>query len=114
MPSYSPVFSAPFVQYTPSTPNQSFLVPEGFTAVIRQASCSQNIGGFIFYVYIQDSEAAPALDLIVLAQEGVANYVEAQGRWVVPGGGIITAALSELGSSCSMYVGGYLLRDTLT
>lgn len=102
------------MEYTPAAPNQTFEVPEGFTAVIRQVSCSQNIGGFIFYVDIQNSEAAPYVQIFQGAQDGVSNYVSGEGRWVCPGGGIITAAVSELGSAISMYVGGYLLRNVLS
>jgi hypothetical protein len=106
---FNPVYSQAFIEYTPDTPNQNFLVPAGYTAVIRQVSCSQNIGGFIFYVNYQNDLTAPLVQIFQGAQDGVSNYVGAEGRWVVPGGGNIYAAVSELGSAISMYVGGYLL-----
>lgn len=114
MPSYSPVFSAAFVQYTTATPNASFDVPAGFTAVIRQISAAQNIGGWILQVYIADAVGAPGIQIVEIGQVGDFNYVAQEGRWVVPGGGAIEIVLSELGSDTSVYVGGYLLRNTLS
>lgn len=114
MPSYSPVFSAAFIQYTPSTPNNEFLVPAGFTAVVRQVSAAQNIGGWVFEVSIQDATSAPPLVIVELGQVGDFNYVAQEGRWVAPEGATIIANLSALGSAISLYVGGYLLRNNLT
>jgi len=114
VPSYSPVFSAPFVQYTPAAPNYDYLVPEGFTAVIRQISAAQDAGGWIFFVQIADSEVAPPLTIFVAEQLGVINYVAGTGRWVVPGGGVISTGFTSVGTNPFIYVGGYLLRDTLT
>jgi hypothetical protein len=114
VPSYSPVFSQPFVQYTASTPNPSFEVPAGFTAVVRQISCSQEITDWLLNVSIQDSEAAPAMVIFSEHQAGIETYVAGQGRWVVPEGGIISIYLSSLGEVPAVYVGGYLLRNTLT
>lgn len=114
MPSYSPVFSVPFVTYTPSTPNTSYLVPDGYTAVVRQVSGWQEIGGWIIYLNVQDSEAAPAMTVASQGADGVSNGVMFEGRWVCPGGGIISVAWTELGSHPNFYVGGYLLRNTLT
>jgi hypothetical protein len=111
---FSPVYSAAFIEYTPETPNQQFLVPPGFTAVVRQCSCYQNIGAFLFYCEIQNSEDAPALVFFAGHQEGDVNYVSGQGRWVCPENGVITAAVDTIGTTISMYVGGYLLRNTLT
>lgn len=114
MPSYSPVFSQRFIGYTPTDDVTTFAVPDGFTAVVREVSAYQNIGGWILTIYSQDSEAAPGLVIVQLGAEGFLNYVATEGRWMVPGGGIITASLDTLGSDVSIYVGGYLLRNTLT
>ena len=110
---YSPVYSAPFVQYTPSTPNLSFAVPAGYTAVVRQISCVQDIGDWELGLVIQDSEAAPTLQVFGTTAIGAPASVQAEGRWVVPGGGIITVELTEIGSACFVYVGGYLLQNVL-
>lgn len=114
MPSYSPVFSQAFIQYTHSTPNEAFEVPSGFTAVIRQISVAQEIGSWYAYVNIQDSEAAPVLTVWIEEAAAVVNYAAGEGRWAVPGGGIITLGISTIGSVPSGYVGGYLLRNTLS
>lgn len=111
MPS-SPVYSVPFVEYTPSTPNNTYAVPDGYTAVVRQVSVVQNIGAFIATLIIQNSEAAPGVAVWQGAQVGDANYVGSEGRWVVLGGGIITLEVNALGSDVGMYAGGYLLPNT--
>lgn len=107
-----PVFSSAFIEYTPSTPNTSFEVPEGFVAVVRQISAAQDIGDWLLQVAISNSLAAPELVIAILAQVGDVNYVAQEGRWVVPPGGTVDVALSAIGSSTWIYVGGYLLRDT--
>jgi hypothetical protein len=114
VPSYSPVFSAPFVQYTPETPNFSFAVPDGYTAVIRQISCLQNIGGYAFACSISDSLESPELTIAYASGLGEFEVFLQEGRWVVPGGGFIVCALTTVGGSVSIYVGGYLLRNVLT
>jgi len=114
VPSYSPVFSSQFIVYTSATPNSSFDVPVGYTAVVRQATCYQDIGGYDFGVFLQNSEAAPSLQFVNLKDVGLAVADQWQGRIVVPGGGVIFILWSELGSSPQFYVGGYLLRNTLS
>lgn len=114
MPSYSPVFSAPFIQFTTPAPNAEYQVPAGFTAVVRQWSCYQDIGGWVMKVGIVDAAGAPELTIVEAGQAGDFNYVAGTGRWVVPGGGYILLSLSSLGSDTSAYVGGYLLRNSLT
>lgn len=114
MPSYSPVFSAAFITYTPSTPNNSFEVPTGYTAVVRQISCAQNIGGWYFELIFQDSTEAPGYTVALAESADVINYATLEGRWVLGSGGVMTLDLSELGSAVSAYVGGYLLRNTLS
>lgn len=114
MPSYSPVFSQGFIYGTPSSPVSSFAVPEGFTAVIRQWSVYGDISDFIAQLVGQNSAEAPRYVLDTQAQVGIAVQTQGQGRWVVPGGGIISIFVSSLGSTPSWYVGGYLLRNSLT
>jgi hypothetical protein len=111
---FSPVYSAAFVQYTADTPNLSFLVPEGFTAVVRQVSAVQSAGAFNFGLYVQDSDAAPAVQVIAEVSSGFFNTFETEGRWVCPGGGTISCYVSTILDSLNVYVGGYLLRNVLT
>lgn len=114
MPSYSPVFSAPFVQYSAATPNETFDVPSGFTAVVRQITCTQDIGTYIAYVFIADSVGGPGIIIDAWNSTGVNVTHHQEGRWVVPGGGVISIYFNDLGDAPYFYVGGYLLRDTLT
>jgi hypothetical protein len=114
VPSYSPVFSQAFIEYTHDTPNAQFEVPEGFTAVIRQWSVSQEISDWLFQVFINNDADAPNLVIVNENQAGINTYLAGEGRWVVPGGGLINIFLSSVGEVPCCYVGGYLLRNTLT
>lgn len=113
MASYKPVYSVQFVVYNDDAPNTDFLVPSGFTAVIREMSCYQTIGEFAFQVSIANVYGGPGVVIFRQTQAGVDNYVEKQGHWVVPGEGQIHTAVSTIAAGCSMYVGGYLLRNDL-
>lgn len=110
---YSPVYSTPFIQYTAETPNASFLVPEGYTAIIRQWSCAQDIGGWEFYLAMRDSDAAPALTIALAYQAGEVNYQSGSGRWVLNAGGTVFCGVTSLGTTPSFYVGGYLLQNVI-
>lgn len=110
----NPVYSAQFILYTADTPNNEYIVPDGFTAVIRQISGYQAAGGWILQVNIQNSLIAPPVVIAVLNQEGVVNYVSTEGRWVVPEGGLMEVFFTTIGSTPTVYVGGYLIRNTYT
>lgn len=108
---YSPVYSTPFIQYTKSTPNNEFLVPVGATAIIRQISATQDAGTYDFECVIADSEIAPYLVICYAHQLGALQQFQQEGRWVVPGGGLIAINATTVGLSPSFYVGGYLLPN---
>jgi len=114
VPSYSPVFSQGFIYYTTATPNTQFAVPDGYTAVVRQISMNADLADALMQVYSQNDPDAYGVLLWQGAGAGVFLTVSAEGRWVVPGGGIITAEFTSIGDSPSAYVGGYLLRNTLS
>lgn len=114
MPSYSPVFSQGFIYYTDATPNSQFEVPSGFTAVIRDATLWVELGAAVVQVYIQLDEEAPGVTVIQLSGVGEPSYDSWQGRIMVPAGGIITYYVSDVDLNTHGYVGGYLLRNTLT
>lgn len=111
---YSPVYSAPFIQYTAETPNLSFEVPPGFTAVARFGVVSQDIGGYTASFYFQDSEAAPSITFWNSA--GISEFETAtfDGRVVIPENGLISMFLSSIGSRPQAYLGGYLLRNVVS
>ena len=110
---YSPVYSTPFIQYSSITPNTQFDVPGGYTAIVRQFSAVQSIGGYYAALYIADNLDGPEMQVLNAEQVGADNSVQQEGRWVVPGGGYIRVAFSELGSSFYLYVGGYLLANNI-
>lgn len=110
---YSPVYSAAFIEYTAETPNLSFEVPPGFTAVARFGVVSQDIGGYTASFYFQNSEEAPSITFWNSA--GISEYTTStfDGRVVIPENGIISLFLSSLGSRPQAYLGGYLLRNVV-
>jgi len=114
VPSYSPVFSSQFIVYTSETPNLSYLVPTGFTAVVRDMEVTQNIGSFFTTVGFQNSPEAPECYCVTVEAVGAANSASWHGRIVVPAGGLVLVNFSEVGDFPFCYVGGYLLRNTLT
>lgn len=114
MASYSPVYSAQFVVRHSGDPLVPFIVPDGFTAVIRDFTVFSSAAGLIAQVQIQDSAEAPAVVVAQLGELDVAAYGQWQGRIVLPAPGIINVSLTEVGASAGIYVGGYLLRNVLT
>lgn len=106
-----PVYSSQFVVYTPSTPNESFQVPAGFTADVRQGIITQDIGGYDWNLYFQNSPEAPACFFSAITDIGINNSASWQGRVIVPEGGIIAMQVSTVGSGCWGYVGGYLFTN---
>lgn len=114
MASYSPVFSATFIEYTDAEPNATFEVPEGFTAVVRDFSIFTYIGAGAAQLTIQNDPDASALTVAAVNVGGFFQYDQWQGRVVCPGGGIIGIVGAEGGSGSHIYAGGYLLRNNLT
>jgi len=114
VPSYSPVFSQGFIYYTPDTPNIAFEVPEGFTAVLRDASYYDSVGAGFAAINVQTAVDVPWVTVIALNVLGVNQCETWSGRVVIPGGGVINLYTGSLGSGPEVYVGGYLLRNSLT
>lgn len=114
MPSYSPVFSSQFILNNSTTGYSSFEVPAGFTAVIRDFSCYTIVGVSLAQILVQNSSVAPPIVVASLGELGVNVYAQWQGRVVVPAGGLIDQNLEFTGDGPDTYVGGYLLRNTLT
>lgn len=114
MPSYSPVFSSGLIYYTGATPNTAFEVPAGFTAVVRDVSVYSGVGEVNLSLYVQLSDADPAVYVIGLNTTGANVSAHWEGRIVVGAGGTITIDIGELGYYDGAYVGGYLLRNSLS
>lgn len=114
MPSYSPVFSAQFINYGASTPNTEFEVPSGFTAVVRDVSAFAQAGATVFDVRYQNDEDSPSIVFWGGNPIGIWVPSQWQGRVVVPELGIISLGVESVDESFTCYVGGYLLRNTLT
>lgn len=113
MASY-PVWSVPFIQYTPASPNTLFAVPAGYTAVARWGSVSQNIGGYNASWWLRDAEDSPNNTFWAGNSVGIYETAVFEGRVVVPGGGYLGLYFSELGSTPNAYLGGYLLAGVWT
>lgn len=114
MPSYSPVYSSQFIVYTPAAPNTEFLVPAGFTAVVREIDYYQEAGSSTMVVSIQDSDDAPVATFAALNLTGTINSDQWTGRVPVPAGGTIELYGVSIGTGFTAVVSGYLLRNNLT
>lgn len=114
MPSYSPVFSQGFLYYTNSTPNQTFDVPLGFTAVVREVIYYCEAGGGLAVTQIATGPGAPYVTISTLTIAGIETVASWTGRAVVPGGGSIYISGESIGLEDTIYVGGYLLRNSLS
>lgn len=114
MPSYSPVFSQGFIYYTEAAPNQNFDVPAGFTAVVRDISVSCEAGASVFNLVTYNGDGAPGVTEVYLEVTGALVSAHWEGRIVVPGGGTIYLGQYTLGVDGAAYVGGYLLRNSLS
>ncbi len=114
MASYSPVFSQGFVYYAPASPNASFDVPVGYTAVVREATLFSYLGGAILSVAVSTGPGAPLVWIMAEEAEGAVSSAQWGGRVVVPGGGAIQIDTASIGVEDTVYVGGYLLTNTLS
>lgn len=110
----NPVFSSQFILNDSDTGYTSFLVPDGFVAVIRDFSAWSDAGGFVVQLVIRNSLAAPGVTVAAVTAAGVPNYAQWQGRIVLPPGGEISTHLASFIDEPSIYVGGYLLAETYT
>jgi hypothetical protein len=112
--SYSPVYSAAFVEYTDASPNTSFEVPSGYTAIVRQFSVYAELAAVNVQLASQDSETGT---YVVLAAAVLASFPAQQqlyGRWVVPEGLTIALLGGEVGTGLNVYIGGYLLTNVVS
>jgi hypothetical protein len=111
---YSPVYSVPLVIYTPETPNESFLVPDGFTAVIREIDYYCAVGGGKVIVAIGGTAGAWFCNFASLFIAGVADSAQWTGRVTAPENYTIDLDVAAVGVDDCVYVGGYLLRNVAT
>jgi hypothetical protein len=112
--SYSPVFSSQFILYTDETPNTQFAVPEGFTAVVREVDIriADTLAGVT--VGISTDAGAPTIWFTQLTVGVTYASAQWQGRVVCPSPGLIVLSEGSVGTGLTIYVGGYLLRNTLS
>jgi len=105
------VWSTPLIQYSTAAPNLSYLVPAGYTAVVRQISVLQDIGDYDFGCYKQADSTSPPVWFAYAHGLGLLEEYQREGRWVVEAGETLLITFSTLGSGISAYVGGYLLQN---
>jgi len=109
-----PVYSAPFILYTDSTPNAQFEVPANRVAVIREWDLATELAATSATLGLQADGSAPEVVFAYLETAGVLSSAQWTGRVIVPPGGIITYTQATLGVGSSAYVGGYLLGPPLS
>lgn len=114
MASYSPVFSQDFINWTGSGTPSLFDVPGGFTAVVREFDIFTQLGEVVAYLAKANGPGAEYVTFATLSAFAIYASAQWTGRVVVPGGGSIQLNTGALGDEDNAYVGGYLLRNTLT
>ena len=106
------VYSSSFIEYVDSAPNTSFLVPDGYVAVIRQISLVTTAGSTVLTVNIQNDDEAPFVAIAALETLGFVKDDQRAGRWPVPAGGTISIFQDTLGVGAFAWVSGYLLQNS--
>lgn len=112
--SYSPVYSQGFLYYTAGTPNTQFEVPQGWTAVVREFDAYDEIGDVAAIMGVALAAGAPFVNIAVLVIAPALTSGHWEGRVVVTEGGIIGLDIVALSTNGTAYVGGYLLRNTIS
>lgn len=110
----NPVYSAQFIVRPSGEPLTPFIVPDGFTAVIRDFSALERAAAAIYELDIQNSLEAEMVGVAQLKTIGVADFQQWLGRVVVPQGGQISVQGFIIGTAADIYVGGYLLTNSGT
>ena len=106
------IFSAQLILYTEAAPNETFEVPAGFVAVMRDCSLFTAVGAAAGYVTVQNSATGPTVVVARLETVGALAYDQWQGRVVVPAGGFLSFVNGSFGTGGEFYAGGYLLQDS--
>lgn len=110
---YSPVYSSAFIIYTSDTPNTEFLVPAGYTAVIRDVIWCQIAGTGVLYTRITGPGSGSPCNFLTAAATSVDATYQWTGRVVAGPGYLIDFDLDAIGISDNVYVGGYLLKNVI-
>lgn len=100
--------------YNSETPNSSFEVPAGFTAVVREIDLYAELGGEGMQAFLQGPGASIGIGFAALQALGANTSVHWEGRVVAPENYLIAFNIAGVGLYSSAYVGGYLLRNNLT
>lgn len=114
MPSYSPIFSSQLILSGGGSGSTAFLVPPGFTAVVRDLQAYAAVAATLVQLQLQNSEAAPWITVVSLTLAGVGTAAQWTGRIVAPAGAQLQVISDVEAADLDLYVGGYLLRNVLT
>jgi hypothetical protein len=112
MPGYSPIYSYPFVYYTGDPDDLQFLVPSGYTAVVRDMTAFASLGAGEAQLQIGPDPVDAMVTVAAITLGGADTYGQWTGRVVAPSEWVINAVANGPTSGLSIYVGGYLLRNT--
>jgi len=111
---FSPVYSVPLIIYTEATPNESFDVPSGYTIVVREIDYYCALGGGSMAASIELAGSGAPCTFAALNVSGINASGQWTGRVPLTEGGTLAIDVTHLGTGDSIYVGGYLLQNTLT
>jgi len=110
---YSPVYSTPFITVGGSVGGSAFLVPAGWTAVVREFDLFSYIGAEVAAAYLQESEEAPGIGFASIEAVGAQTSTQWTGRVVALEGWTINLSTYTFAEYSGVYLGGYLLKNNL-
>jgi hypothetical protein len=105
------VYSVSLIEYTEATPNTSFEVPMGFTAVVREVDLYAELGEEICSMYIQAPGAEVGIGFMARSATGANTSQQWTGRAVVPENYTINLNVENFGAYSAVLVSGYLLTN---
>jgi len=111
---YSPVYSVPLILYTAATPNTSFAVPSGYTAVVREFDYYCALGGGVASLSLEAPGSGSPVTFAALNVSGIAATGQWQGRVALPELFELNLDITSLGVGDTIAVSGYLLQNTLS
>jgi hypothetical protein len=109
----SPVYSQPFILYTGDSPNTEYLVPAGFTAVVRDFTGFASVAATLLQLQLFGPGASSGPTFAQIELAAAQAYAQWTGRVVALPGYTVQLVVGDLGAGVSAYVGGYLLRNVI-
>lgn len=111
---YSPVYSFNLIGYTPDEPDESFSVPAGKTAIVRDITFFTADAGGGLLTYFENPPGVEPLHFSYLTTPGSFGYDQWHGRVVVPQEALIAISITGATTEAYVTVSGYILTNVVS